>query len=93
MLLHLLAMLSSGSSAVIEKAELVIADLTSGNPNVYLEVGYAWGCRKSTILIVQNADDLKFDVKTQRCLVYKNIRDLERMLRDEIAKLKSQRGG
>ena len=29
--------------ARISSANLVIADLTSANPNVYLEVGYAWG--------------------------------------------------
>ena len=77
----------------IEDADLVIADLTSGNANVYLEVGYAWGCRKPTILIVRNTDDLKFDLKTQRYLIYKNIRDLERKLSDEIAELKSQYRG
>src|SRR5207244_8838116 len=74
----------------IESADLVVADLTSGNANVYLEVGYSWGCRKPTILLVRNADELKFDVKTQRCLIYKNIRDLERLLKAEIAAMKRQ---
>jgi hypothetical protein len=45
------------------KARLVIADLTSTNPNVYLEVGYAWGLGIPTVLLVQDAQELKFDVK------------------------------
>jgi hypothetical protein len=28
----------------IRSATFVVADLTTANPNVYLEVGYAWGC-------------------------------------------------
>ena len=39
----------------IGKASLVIADLTTANPNVYLEVGYAWGLGIPTVLIVQDA--------------------------------------
>ena len=62
----------------IASADLVIADLTTANPNVYLEVGYAWGCGRRTVLLVQNTDELKFDVKTQRCIVYSSIKDLER---------------
>jgi TIR domain len=77
----------------IERADLVVADLTSGNANVYLEVSDAWGCRTPTILVVRNVDDLKFDVKTQRCLVYKNIRELERLLMAEITQLKNQLSG
>ncbi len=48
----------------ISSATCVIADLTTGNPNVYLEVGYAWGCGIPTILLTKNTSDLKFDVKT-----------------------------
>ena len=71
----------------IKQADLVLADLTQANANVYLEVGYAWGCEKPTILLVQDANELKFDVKGQRCLVYSGIRELEEMLHKELEKL------
>ena len=71
----------------IRSASLVIADLTEANPNVYLEVGYAWGCGVPVVLLVQNPDHLKFDVQGQRCLVYGSIRELEESLRTELEKL------
>lgn len=73
----------------ISSATLVVADLSDANPNVYLEVGYAWGCGRPTVLLVKDASQLKFDVKGQRCLVYKKIKDLERSLRSELDGLKS----
>lgn len=74
----------------IASASLIIADLSTANPNVYLEVGYAWGCGITTILIVGQTDDLKFDVRGQRCLVYRSIKSLEDMLRKELASLAPQ---
>ena len=71
----------------IKQADLVLADLTQANANVYLEVGYAWGCEKQTIFLVQDANELKFDVKGQRCLVYSGIKELEEMLHKELEKL------
>jgi hypothetical protein len=68
-------------------ATLVIADLTTANPNVYLEVGYAWGCGLPTVLLVRDATDLKFDVRGQRCLVYKSIKHLEEILSRELTAL------
>ncbi len=69
----------------ISSATFVIADLTTANPNVYLEVGYAWGCGRPTVLIVRDtADELKFDVKGQKCLVYKSIKQLEEILGREL---------
>lgn len=73
----------------IASAKLVIADLSSANPNVYLEVGYAWGCGRPTVLLCRDAAELKFDVKGQRCLVYKKIKELEAALKDELENLKS----
>jgi hypothetical protein len=73
----------------ISNATFVVADLTTANPNVYLEVGYAWGCGRPTILIVRDSTDLKFDVKGQRCLVYKSIKHLEEILGKELSELTS----
>ena len=71
----------------IKRASLVIADLTEGNPNVYLEVGYAWGCGVPTILLARDSQELKFDVRGQRCLIYKKIKDLEDLLGKELKAL------
>lgn len=68
----------------ISGASFVIADLTTANPNVYLEVGYAWGCGRPTVLLVRDAAELKFDVRGQRCLVYNSIKQLEEILGREL---------
>jgi hypothetical protein len=71
----------------IQSAAFVIADLTTANPNVYLEVGYAWGFRRPTVLLTRDLNDLKFDVRGQRCVIYKRIRDLEENLKRELEAL------
>lgn len=72
----------------IGSAALVVADLTGANPNVYLEVGYAWGRGVKTVLISAKGDELKFDVRTQRCLIFDSIRHLEELLTEELKALK-----
>jgi hypothetical protein len=72
----------------IKSASLVVADLTDANPNVYLEVGFAWGCGVPTVLLVRDTQQLKFDVRGQRCLVYKKIKDLEEALGKELKALR-----
>lgn len=74
----------------IRSASLVIADLTNANPNVYLEVGYAWGAGIPTVLLAQEQDHLKFDVKGQRCILYGRIKELEEKLKSELIALKSE---
>jgi hypothetical protein len=53
----------------IDLCELVIADITGNNPNVFFEVGYAQGRRKTVILLSQT-EDTPFDLKTQRQIRY-----------------------
>lgn len=74
----------------IRKATMVVADLTGANPNVYLEVGFAWGIGKKTVLLVRNEKELKFDVRGQKCLIYNRIKDLEEKLGNELLMLKKQ---
>jgi hypothetical protein len=73
----------------ISTAEFVIADLSGANPNVYLEVGYAWGVDVPTVLLIDQADDLKFDVQGQRCIPYGTIHDLEQKLTTELINLRT----
>jgi hypothetical protein len=68
----------------ISSAALVVADLTDAKPNVFLEVGFAWGRDVPTVLLCKDGTPLEFDVQGQRCLFYKSIRDLERQLTDEL---------
>jgi len=71
----------------IRSCALLVADLSEANPNVYLEVGFAWGCGVPAVLLVRDTDCLRFDVRGQRCLTYRNIRDLEESLRRELRNL------
>lgn len=70
----------------IETASAIVADLTTQNPNVYLEVGYAWGIGKPTIFIIEETDSPRFDLQGQRHIKYKkdNLKDLQDKLTKEI---------
>jgi hypothetical protein len=60
----------------IRTSRVLIADLSGNNPNVFLEVGFAWGLGIPTVLLTRSVDDLPFDVRGQRCIVYDSIRGL-----------------
>jgi hypothetical protein len=57
----------------IRNAEFVVADLTLEKPNVYLEVGYAWGMNKPVLLVAREGQRLHFDLSHHKCLFYKTI--------------------
>lgn len=73
----------------IASSRLVICELTGSNPNVMLEIGYAWGKGIPTILLVAKraVDALPFDVKGQTCVVYATIHDLEEQLANTLSSL------
>ena len=57
----------------IEEAAVIIADVTTDNPNVFYEVGYAHGIKKETILLSDRTrEKLPFDVSGFRTLFYDN---------------------
>jgi hypothetical protein len=74
----------------IETSAAVIAVLTGANPNVYLEIGYAWGKGRLTILVTDEAEDPRFDVRGQRYLKYRRIKDVEETLTRELRALMDQ---
>jgi hypothetical protein len=54
----------------IAKADIIVAEMTGRNPNVFYEVGYAHALNKRVILLTQNADDIPFDLKQFPHIVY-----------------------
>lgn len=69
----------------IDAADFIIADLTGKNPNVFYEIGYAHAKGKPCTLLTQRADDIPFDLKHHRHLVYEGkIQKLRDMLKIEI---------
>ena len=51
-------------------SDLIVADLTGSNSNVYYELGIAHALGKPVILATQNLDEVPFDLKPYRILVY-----------------------
>jgi len=75
----------------IDVADFVIADMTGRNPNVFYEVGYAHAKGKLCTLITQSADDIPFDLKHHRHIIYNNkITRLKDQLISEIKWMKNQ---
>lgn len=54
----------------IENATIIIADMTGMNPNVFYEVGYAHGLGKNVILLTQKIEDIPFDLRAKKHIIY-----------------------
>ncbi|PLP96791.1 hypothetical protein CYJ10_30920 [Cupriavidus pauculus] len=54
----------------IDLADIVIADMSDKNPNVFYEVGYAHAKGKLCILLTSDAADIPFDLKHRRHIVH-----------------------
>ena len=75
----------------IDKADVIIADITGINPNVCYETGYAHALGKQVVLLAQNAEDIPFDLKHYPHIVYNGrivdlIPELERKITYAIKK-------
>jgi hypothetical protein len=72
----------------IERARIVVADLTGRNPNVFYEVGIAHTMNRDVLLLSQAMSDVPFDLRHRRVLVYDNTpkgcKKLERSIVDNI---------
>jgi hypothetical protein len=73
----------------INSAAFVIADLTTRNGNVMYEVGLAHTVGKPVIMVTQAIDDVPFDLRHYRCIVYeftpKGMKALEEKLTRTLA--------
>lgn len=56
----------------IKKSRFLIADLTERNPNVFYELGLAHALNKEVILMTQDINDVPFDLRHFRIIVYQD---------------------
>ena len=52
----------------IRSSELIVADLTDPNPNVYYELGLAHAMRKRVVLMTQDLGSMPFDLRSYRTI-------------------------
>lgn len=85
--------------SLICNSKIIIADCTGRNPNVFYEIGIAHTIGSNVILISQNIEDIPFDLRHIRCIVYQYTprgmdlfnESLRRTLRTEKRKLEADR--
>lgn len=70
----------------ILESDLVVADLTGGNPNVCYEVGFAHAAGREVILVTQN-DAIPFDLASERTVFYETGRSGLARLSRQLARL------
>jgi protein-tyrosine-phosphatase len=54
----------------LHKSRAIIVDVTGNNPNVMYELGLAHALKKDVILLAQTADDIPFDLRVFRHILY-----------------------
>jgi len=69
----------------IARADIVVAELSEPNRNVFYEVGYSHALGKTTILLKREAADIPFDLKDYPHVIYgDSIPDLKTQLRERV---------
>jgi hypothetical protein len=67
----------------IVRAEVVIADLTNKNPNVFYELGLCHAIGKKVVLVAQDTGDIPFDLRGVRTIIYEDsVSGYERLSRE-----------
>lgn len=79
--------------SLIVQSEIVIVNINGRNPNVYYELGIAHAIGKPTILLSETkfeSDDIAFDLRQKRIIMYSSMQDLEQQLLYQISRLKNK---
>ncbi|WP_417612755.1 hypothetical protein [Parasphingorhabdus sp.] len=66
--------------AGIISSQIVIANISSRNPNVFFELGIAMALGKPTLLVSDTLSDVPFDLQSRRIIVFKELADLKTSL-------------
>jgi hypothetical protein len=63
---------------LLRDADLVVADLTDGNPNVFYELAARHAFQKPVVHVIQDGGEIPFDLLTTRTVFY-DLRDLDKV--------------
>lgn len=74
----------------IESADVLIADLSSGNLNVMYEVGWAHAKSQLCIPLTGKPKRIPFDLKDKRHVIFGNLKDLKTQLARELEALQAE---
>ncbi|HDO1385015.1 TPA: hypothetical protein P2R06_003329 [Aeromonas veronii] len=74
----------------IVSSDLIVADLTGSNPNVYYELGVAHALNKSVILLTQDINELPFDLRSYRVVSYSVHFSKMNQAKEELSQLASE---
>jgi len=79
----------------IATADLVVADLTTLNANVFYELGLCHGLRIPTVLLSQSMDEVPFDLRSYRVQIYETRFDQIHKLKQSLKEIaeKHKTGG
>ena len=72
---------------LIVKSNLIIANINGRNANVLYELGIAQALDKLVILISREPEKLPIDIKSKRFLIYRDYKELQGMIRQELINL------
>jgi nucleoside 2-deoxyribosyltransferase len=77
--------ISSDIFALVQQADIILADVTGKNPNVNYELGIAHALGKKTVIITQKPEDVPFDYRHIRYIAYRTTNaGWEKKLKDNI---------
>jgi hypothetical protein len=80
--------------SLIYRSKIVICDFSGKNANVFYEAGVAHTLGRSVIPIVRSIDDIPFDLRAHRHILYlNNAEGLAKLRADLLPRLKSLAGG
>ncbi len=68
----------------INRAEVIICDVSEKSPNVYYELGYARAKNKKIILTAKTGTELPFDVRQYSTKFYNSDIHLQKIIKDEL---------
>lgn len=69
----------------IDLADLIIAELTTSNPNVFYELGIAHGLSKPVVLLAQDLGEVPFDLRSYNIVTYSLRFDEVHKLQDRLS--------